>query len=114
MKEGDRIKVFPETKVDVYLRHIRQSGYNCHLEDNFIVIGEKVTWKYDSKKLGSLIYSKRNEKHMTRLEFAEVIEVTPNSVLSWEIGRFAPREYYLSGIKQILDITEEELKECRI
>ena len=114
MKEGDRIKTFPDTDVEAYLRCFRQQGYKCTLEDNYIVIGQKVKWKYDSKKLGELIYSKRRAKKITRGQFAEMMQVTPNAVFSWEIGRFAPREYYLKDIVKFLDITEEELKECRI
>lgn len=112
--EGERIKVFSDTNVDAYLRYFRQRGFSCRLEDNEIVIGKKVVWHYDSEKLGNLIYSKRRAKEMTRGQFAEIMEVTPNSVFTWEIGRFVPREYYLTKIQEILDISEGELEECRI
>lgn len=114
MREGEKIKVFSDTDVEAYLRYFNHKGYKCQVEDGYIVVGGRKIWRYDSKKIGEVIYNKRNNLNMSRGEFAEIMEVTPYTVFTWEAGRFSPRDYYMKKIQEILDISEGELKECRI
>ena len=112
--ENERIKVFPETDVDAYIRYFRNQGYTCHLEGNEIVIGKPIASTYNYKNLGCLIYKKRTEKGISRGYFAKMVEVNVDTVYNWEIGQRMPFKYNLERIMKILDITEEELKGCQI
>lgn len=114
LQENERIKVFPETDVDAYIRYFRNQGYSCKLEGNELVIGKKIRLTYDSIKLGELIHSKRNARKITRGQFADMLGVTVIAVFKWEIGQRKPYDYNLNNIIRILEISEEELKKCRI
>lgn len=114
LQENERIKIFPDTDVDAYIRYFRNEGYSCKVEGNEIVIGKKIRLTYGSTKLGKLIYNKRNEKKISRGEFAEKLGVSVDSVFKWEIGQRKPFDYNLNNIVEILDITERDLERCRI
>ncbi len=112
--ENERIKVFPETDVEAYIRYFRNQGYTCHLEGDEIVIGKQIRLTYNYQGLGSLIYKKRTEKDISRGYFAKMVEVNVDTVYKWEIGQRMPYDFNLQRIVKILGITEEELKECQI
>ena len=112
--ENERIKVFPDTDVEAYIRYFRNQGYLCQLEGDELVIGKRVRLTYKSTKLGKLIYDKRNAKQIPRGKFADMLGVTVDTVFKWEIGQRKPFDYNLNHIIEILEITEEELKECQI
>ena len=112
--EGERIKIFPDTNIDSYIRWIRSQGYLCHVDINEIVVDEKAFKTIDKVALGKLINQKRTKKKITIGEFADIIQATPRTVFHWEIGRMQPREYFIEQIRDVLEISQEELEQCRI
>ena len=51
---------------------------------------------------------------MSKERLAELVEVTENTVSTWENGMYMPSKYNLDKIMSVLDITERDLERCRI
>ena len=99
IKEGDRIKVFPNTDIRTYLLYIKKLGFNAKREGNHIIIGKPCEW-YKSKDYGIQIKKARIKKGWTRKELAEKCGVKESTVFDWEIGRRRPMKW--QKVQQIL------------
>ena len=112
--EGERIKFFPDTDIKSYTRYIEHKGFEYSIEGDEIVVGKRIKLVYDSEELGKLIFYKRLKKKMNRTELGNKLEVTGYAVYTWEIGRYQPRQMYMGDLRDILEISQEELDKCRI
>ncbi len=113
--EGERIKIFPDTDIRTYKNWISSQGFSYFVHGEYIVIGRKgKCFTYDATALGKLISSHRKAKGMDRFELADRIGVIEDSVFEWEIGRKQPKENNLLKLREVLDITKEELEKCLI
>ena len=92
LKEGDKIKIFPDTDVLQYLDYIKRSGFRATREGNYIVIGKPYEY-YRSTDYGNQIKKARRAKGWTRAELAEKCGVKEATVFGWEIGRKRPQEW---------------------
>lgn len=112
--EGERIKIFPDTDIRSYTNWISSQGFSYFIHGEYIVIGRKGKYfTYDAVALGRLICSHRKSKGWDRFDLAEKLNVSEDSVFEWEIGRKQPKEKNLLRLKEILEITKEELNKCQ-
>ena len=115
MFEGMIIKTFTETDVSAYARMIRDSGYKPIIRSDYIRVGAKLdNGKIDTKMLGNLIYTKRKAKKLKRDDLSKMICIRTETIFNWELGRTMPQKSVLEDLMNILDITEGEIKECRM
>lgn len=66
----------------------------------------------DSKSLGALIRKKRNEKHMTQTQLADLLHVSANAVSKWELEKNSFDLQNLNTLANVLDIPLDQLS-CR-
>ena len=92
LKEGDRIKIFPDTNIYTYMNFIKDSGFRCHLEGNHIVVDKAYEW-HRTSVYGKQIKEARKAKGWTRAELAEKCGVRESTVFDWELGTRRPQEW---------------------
>ena len=51
----------------------------------------------------------REERELTRLELANMINVTPGSIYNWERGTYEPKARQLRALAQALGVTMESI-----
>lgn len=107
LEEGMKIKIFPETNVESYVRFIREQGYKAEVYRDYIKVGKKKKRFIDRTIVGTDIRKARKKKGITREQLAEAVGVSVTTVFSWEIGRTAPRAYNYDELKKILDLKGE-------
>lgn len=91
---GDKIKVFPNTDVEVYINYIEVvKGFEAELDGEYIVVGEPYVKHIDTAYAKQIKFF-RKLRHMSREELAEKCLVTEQTVLKWELGRCIPREWW--------------------
>lgn len=113
--EGEVIKIFPETDVAAYKTWITNQGYNVIVREDYIRVGRRVRFnKYNSEKLGKLIFQHRMDMDLTHDDLSNLIKVKPDTVFEWEIGAKQPKAKNLSLLVEILDIKQEDLEKCLI
>ena len=109
--EGMIIWTFPDTDIKAYKRTIEESGFRAIVGHDYIQVGKPYTKaKMDSNEFGKLLKKKRRAKDITRQDLSREIGVSQATIFDWEIGRRLPRDYNLKKLKELLDISEGELK----
>ena len=112
--EGERIKIFPETNVPQYEKWISSQGYRFRRSGDYLIVLGKDYPKYDKKQFAKLLTHRMKLKGLTEEQIATEVQVTEYTVWTWEIGRFMPSRYNLNKLMKVLDITEGDLKKCRM
>lgn len=112
--EGERIKIFPETDVRQYGIWIHSEGFNYIRKGDYLVILNRNVPRYDKERFSVILPHRRRLKGMSKERLAELVEVTENTVSTWENGMYMPSKYNLDKIMSVLDITERDLERCRI
>ena len=97
---GDKIKVFPNTDVNTYANMIREEGFRCEREGEYLIVGERYE-DLEMAVLPSTIKYARRIKGISQAQLAEMCEVTKQTVSNWEYGYTVPRE--LDKVKEILE-----------
>ncbi len=109
--EGMIIWTFPDTDIKAYKRVIEESGFRAIVGHNYIQVGKSYSKeKMDSNEFGKFLIKKRRAKDITRQDLSLKIGVSQATIFDWEIGRRLPRDYNLKKLKELLDISEGELK----
>ncbi|PKL00041.1 MAG: XRE family transcriptional regulator [Tenericutes bacterium HGW-Tenericutes-1] len=57
----------------------------------------------------NLIAELRNNKNLSQLELAEMLNVTQQTLSSWEIGRTIPKPYQMQYLEDILGEKKENI-----
>lgn len=68
----------------------------------------------ETKELGMFIAKRRTELGMTQAQLAERLHVTNKAISKWENGRGLPDIANVEGLADALDLSLQELMECRI
>lgn len=68
----------------------------------------------ETKELGKFIATRRTELGMTQAQLAERLHVTNKAISKWENGRGLPDIANVEGLADALDLSLQELMECRI
>lgn len=90
-------------------------GFDVIVKKDYIRVGRRTTYyKYDSKKLGEMIFKKRRSKGWELKDLAERVGVKEDTAFNWEIGLTQPKPQNLDKIVEILRIEQEEVEKCRI
>lgn len=51
----------------------------------------------------------REERHMTQLELAVAVGVTPSTIYTWESGRSEPRVRQLRRVAEVLGVRSDDI-----
>ena len=100
LKTGDKIKVFPNSNVNAYANMIREEGFRCEREGEYLVVGEKYK-DLEMAALPSTIKYARKRKGISQAQLAEMCEVTKQTVSNWKYGYTVPRD--MDKVKEILE-----------
>ena len=65
-----------------------------------------------TKKLGSLIHEKREEKGLSCTQLAERLHVAPSTVHAWESGEDRPSTEHLILLARLLSTSTDYLLDC--
>lgn len=115
LRTGMKIKIFPETDAEAYVRMIKEHGYTATIYRDHITIGmRRKTNELDKEKLARLIRTKRRAAGKTREEVAAELHTVTKNIFEWEIGTKQPKKENLEKLIKILYIEEEEVEKCRI
>ena len=68
----------------------------------------------ETKELGKFIATRRTELGMTQAQLADRLHVTNKAISKWENGRGLPDIANVEGLADALDLSLQELMECRI
>lgn len=101
-EEGQKIKFFIDTPVEVYLRSIRDAGFNCHVSGNHIIVDSK---RYDTEKRimkAKQIKKARIKSAYTRKELAEEMGTNVQNIIAWENGEKLPSPKHMKLLKELL------------
>ena len=108
ISEGMIIKTFPDTDNRAYKELIRESGYDCKIEDGYIVVGEKLEKSVNKEKLGRALCLARREKGLKLQEVADLIGVHWQTIYDWEVGLRQPRDINLKRFCRVVGISAKE------
>lgn len=102
LTEGLRIKTYPDTDIDAYVRWIRDEGFRVSVYRDAIVVGQK----YKSRQVDVRAYSKELRKRriaagFTEITFANALGVSQQSVRDWEAGRRMPSYFNRQIIEEV-------------
>ena len=112
--EGEVIKIFPNTDVESYRNWIVDQGFRCKVYSDRIEVGKRLKNRsFKPHELAELIYNKRTHKGYNRYKLAKMVGVTEEAVFNWEIARTQPKPKRIEILKEVLDISNEELERCR-
>lgn len=135
MDVGDRLKVFPETDVDAYIRYFESIGLKSRLKRDYIEItgyysGLRKTKKAKCNKMLDDVSKRikyiRQSMYFSVGELAKEIDTTPLTIDSWENGRMLPmgpaferflefsgatREYIIDGKGKWVDEVKQIMKD---
>ena len=135
MDVGDRLKIFPETDVDAYIRYFESIGLKSRLKRDYIEItgyysGLRKKNKTKNFKaldeVGQRIKYIRKSMYFSTEELAKEIDTTPLTIDAWENGRIIPigpafnrflefsgatREYVVEGKGQWVDEVKQIMKD---
>ena len=101
--EGMKIKTYPDTDVEAYLRWIRDEGYNVSFRNSQIIVGEKRRRENDLKDFSKIIRNCRTKSGLSREAFANKVGVTPETLFEWERGHRLPSKSHQRILKILIE-----------
>lgn len=112
MNTGMKIKIFPDTDVEAYVRYIKEKGFNSTVYKDFILVEGSLKTEYiDKTALGNALIVARANRGISREEMSQAIGVSENAIFSWEIGRTIPRADNLKRFCEYAGINQKKLIE---
>lgn len=107
--KGDRLKIFPDTDVEAYIRYFDSIGLKTIVKDDCIIIGGVVDRKLD--KVAGRIKDIRIKMYFSVDELAEEIGTTTKVIEAWESGRKRPQGKALNNFLELSGATKEYVLE---
>lgn len=102
LKEGDRIKIFPDTNKKQYVDLIYKEGFRSRIHHDFIEVGSPLCGNNEQIEFAMAIKNARRSKGMKRSELAKEVGTHNITVFNWETGRSMPSNSNLKKLKQVL------------
>jgi len=118
-KKGSKLRIFPETDVDSYVRYFEMQGLACEVCSGFILItGRKSrkpvyinTQTTSNEAIGKRIKYIRNQIQFSIKEVAEEINVNRALIEAWEEGKAIPKGKALERFCELSGATKEYILE---
>lgn len=112
--EGMKIKIFPDTDVDAYVRWIRSQGFKCFVHEEDIRVGSRIREANLNPRLtGEVIKVHMKQNKIRKNDLTRILNVSDTAVFDWMYGRRVPSQYYRQDLLELLKITPEEWERCR-
>lgn len=109
MNTGDRIKMFPDSDVDAYMRLVESYGFRSSYKNGYVTVGKAYNDPVDKKTFAERIIRERKKLKLDQNEFAEYLGVSKTTICNWELGNRLPDEYNRQQLKKIIRFEVEEI-----
>lgn len=118
-KKGSKLRIFPETDVDSYVRYFEMQGLECEVCGSFILITGKARPRPmysmmktpNKQEIGKRIKRIRTQMYFSIKELAEEIDVDAALITAWEEGRELPKGKSLEKFCDFSKATKEYILE---
>lgn len=112
MRRGDRIKIFPDTDVEAYVRYFHSIGFRTKVHSDYIELTEYTRGRRGRRYtnlnvIGERIKYIRTQMFFSVNELADELMVRPSTIQAWEDGKAIPKGQQFNRFLEFSGATKE-------